>query len=239
MEKEMFQMITKKDLHTHTIASGHATTDTIADLAAAAAAKGVTLLGISDHGPATAGSAGLSYFRSLGLAPRRRSGIELRYGAEANLLDFDGRLDLPDELLGTLDYCIISMHRPIFTSGTERENTLAYQRAMEHPQVKIIGHCDDGRFPVDYRALIRTAMEYKVVPELNNVSLRPDSYRKNCRANALRMLRECASLGCPVVLSSDSHGKTHVADVTECWLLLQESHFPQELIINPAFPANS
>ena len=45
----------KFDIHTHTIASGHATTATITDMAKAEAARNLKLLGISDHGPATAG----------------------------------------------------------------------------------------------------------------------------------------------------------------------------------------
>lgn len=224
---------TDTDLHTHTIASGHATTDTIALLAKAAFLRGMKCLGISDHGPASMGSAGLSYFRSLSLSPGERAGVELLYGVEANILDFSGSLDIPDSLLQTLDYGIISMHRPIYTSGSVRENTLAYQKAMTHPRIKIIGHCDDSRFPVDYAELVRTALEYRVVPEINNVSLLPDSYRKNCRSNAIRLLSECESQGCPVVLSSDSHGHLHIGDVTESWKLILETGFPAELVINP------
>ena len=41
------------DMHTHSIASGHGTSRTIADMAKAAAAKGIQVLGITDHGPAT------------------------------------------------------------------------------------------------------------------------------------------------------------------------------------------
>ena len=43
------------DIHTHTIASGHASTATITDMAKAAASRNLKLLGISDHGPATLG----------------------------------------------------------------------------------------------------------------------------------------------------------------------------------------
>lgn len=225
-------LIAKSDLHTHTIASGHGTTDTISDLAKAASVRGLTLLGISDHGPASAGSAGLSYFRSLALAPENRLGIRICYGAEANIINNRGDLDIPDELLQLLDYCIISMHRPIYTSGSIQENTLAYQRAMEHPKVRIIGHCDDSRFPVDYSSLIRSAMNLNILPELNNVSLLPDSYRRNCRTNSIHLLRECERQCCPLLLSSDSHGKKHVGDVAEARKLVQEISFPAELILN-------
>lgn len=220
----------KIDLHTHTCASGHGTSDRITDLAKEAAIRRMEILGISDHGPATMGSAGLSYFRSLLLCEKNRFGIRILYGAEANILDAEGHLDIPDEILGRLDYCIISTHRPIYTSGSAVENTRAYIRAMHHPNIKIIGHCDDSRFPVDYGELLSAALSMGVLPELNNISLLPDSYRQGCRANATIMLRTCEALSCPVILSSDSHGREHVGDVAEALKLLRELDFPKQLV---------
>ncbi len=222
----------RTDLHTHTCASGHGTDDRIADLAMEASRLGMEVLGISDHGPASPGSASLSYFRGLSLCERRRFGISLRYGAEANILDPDGNLDIPDEILRTLDYCIVSMHRPIYTPGSAAENTKAFLKAMRHPNVRIIGHCDDSRFPVDYRELVRAARALGIAPELNNTSLRPDSYRKDCRQNAAMLLKECASAGCPVILSSDSHGREHIGDVSEALRLVRELGFSRDLLLN-------
>lgn len=222
----------RTDLHTHTCASGHGTNDKITDLAKEAAKRKMLVLGISDHGPASQGSAGLSYFRGLPLGERHRFGVSLYYGVEANILDSDGNLDVPDDILRTLDFCIISMHRPIYASGSETENTKAYIRAMRHPNVQIIGHCDDSRFPVDYRELVKAAQAFGVLPELNNVSLLPDSYRKNCRENATRLLKECASLSCPILLSSDSHGRGHIGEAAEALKLVQETGFPDHLLKN-------
>lgn len=224
----------KTDLHTHTCASGHGTRDSITDLAKEAAKRQMEVLGISDHGPASPGSAGLSYFRGLALGERRRFGVRVRYGAEANILDGDGRLDIPDDILENLDYCIVSMHRPVYTSGSAAENTKAYIRAMHHPNVKIIGHCDDSRFPVDYRELVRAALSLGVSPELNNVSLLPDSYRMDCRANAVWLLQACQALSCPIVLSSDSHGRRHIGQVDMAAALIAEVGFPHRLIISCA-----
>ena len=98
------------DIHTHSIASGHGTNATISNMAKAASRRGLRLLGITDHGPATLAAGTPSYFRSLTYSPRKRFGIELLYGAELNILDTDGRLDLEDSLLDRLDYAIASMH---------------------------------------------------------------------------------------------------------------------------------
>lgn len=222
----------KADLHTHTCASGHGTSDRITDMAKEAAKRHMELLGISDHGPASMGSADLSYFRSLILCERTRFGVELHYGVEANILDTNGTLDIPDDILKNLDFCIISMHRPIYTSGSIAENTRAYIRAMRHKKVRFIGHCDDSRFPVDYRELVEAALSAGVLPELNNVSLLPDSYRRDCRTNAAKLLDTCAVLSCPVILSSDSHGHEHIGEVTEALKLIKEVGFPETLIRN-------
>ena len=136
------------DMHTHTIASGHGTSCTIADMAKKAHEKGLTLLGITDHGPGTLGAGTPSYFRSLAHAPRKRCGIRVCYGVELNITDFSGNLDLEDEILEGLDYAIASMHRPNLRPGGQTANTLAYIQAMKHPAVRMIGHCDDVKYPI-------------------------------------------------------------------------------------------
>ena len=126
------------DIHTHSIASGHGTTCTISDMAKAASKKGLKLLGISDHGPGTLASGTSSYFRSLPFYPRKR-----------------------------FDYAIISMHRQNYRSGSVSQNTEAYINAIKHPAVKILGHCDDTHFPVDYETLARAALRENVIFEIN------------------------------------------------------------------------
>ena len=169
------------DIHTHTIASGHGSTATITDMAKAAAAHNLKMLGITDHGPATLGGGRVSYFRSLAHAQKKRLGIEMLYGAEVNILDNKGKLDLNDTILEKLDYAIASIHKPVKKPGTIEENTAAYIAAMQNPNVRIIGHCDDVKYPVDYLAIVKAAMKYDVLLEINNSSLSPDGYRGDTR----------------------------------------------------------
>lgn len=96
------------DIHTHSIASGHGTCATMTDMAKAANAAGLKMLGISDHGPKTLGGGRISYFRSLAFAQPKRLGVRMLYGAEVNILDQEGKLDLDDEILESLDYVIAS-----------------------------------------------------------------------------------------------------------------------------------
>lgn len=147
------------DMHTHSIASGHGTSCTISDMARKAAERGLKLLGITDHGPATLAAGTPSYFRSLSFSPKRRFGVELLYGVELNIMDTRGKIDLDTELLDRLDYAIVSMHAQNYRPGTEEENTAAFLNAMKIPAVKILGHCDNPQYPLDYNTLIRGAKD--------------------------------------------------------------------------------
>lgn len=218
------------DIHTHSIASGHGTCDTITDMARAAAGRSLEVLGISDHGPGTAGAGSGSYFRNLRLAPHSRFGVSLLYGAELNILNENGDVDLEDSVIASLDYALISMHPPVFTAKTSC--TKAYINAMKHPGVRFLGHPDDGRFPVDYGQLLSACAEYHVYPEINNASLMPDAYRCGGHENSMKILSLCQKMHLPVLLSSDSHGKGHVGDMKFILPLLEKCNFPAELVIN-------
>lgn len=224
------------DMHTHSIASGHGTSCTISHMAKSAAAKGLKLLGITDHGPATLASGTPSYFRSLTFSPRKRFGVDLLYGIELNILDKDGHVDLEEELLSKLDYAIASMHAQNYHSGTREENTQACLNVMKNPYVKILGHCDNPRFPVDYEALAACAKDAGVIFEINEASLAPYGYRGDTTANNREILRCCVRYQVPILLSSDSHGAEHIGDFTCASEFVHEAMFPESLILNNQIP---
>ena len=220
------------DLHTHSVSSGHGSTDTINDMAKAAAKRGIQILGISEHGPATAGSVKPNYFRSLKLADRYRFGVHMLYGAEVNIITPAGALDLEDDVLTCLDYALVSIHPPTLTPYEHRDLTHAYVNAMEHPNIRFLGHIDDARFPVDFERLLAIAKEKGVYPEINNGSLMPDAYRKGGQENCRKILNICKKINLPVLLSSDSHGVKNIGNMEYSYPLLKECDFPMHLIIN-------
>ena len=124
------------------------------------------------------------------------------------------------------------MHRPIFKSGTADENTRAYIKAMENPNVNIIGHCDNEKFPVDYFALFRAAMENHVLLEINNSSLSPNGYRGDTTYADLLILNLSKHFNYPVLFSSDSHGTEHVGDFQYAEALARKADIPEDLILN-------
>ena len=137
----------KLDLHTHTIASIHAYS-TLTEMIQAAANRGLELFGCSDHGPAMPGSLGGQYFINFKVIPRELFGVRILMGAELNILDPSGAIDLSEQTLAKLDYTVASIHGPCYSGKTVSENTSAYLGAIENPYVRIIGHPDDGRFPL-------------------------------------------------------------------------------------------
>ena len=146
-------MIDLLDLHTHTIASGHAY-NTLYEMAQAAADKGLSLYGCSEHPPAMPGSCHAFYFSNFKVLPRVIRGVPVLMGTELNILDYTGRVDLEDHYLLKTDYAIASLHTPcIDNHGTREDYTKAYLGAIKHPLIHIIGHPDDSRLPADWDAV--------------------------------------------------------------------------------------
>lgn len=219
------------DTHTHTLASGHAYS-TMNEMIQAAKDKGLKYLGITEHAPKMPGTCHIFYFENLKVVPRQYGDLTLLLGAEANILDTDGTLDLYDELLNRLDIIIASLHNPCYQKGTATENTNAYLGAMKNPKVAIIGHPDDGRIPVDYEVLVREAKKHHVALEVNNSSLSPNSFRPNARENAMTYLSLCKEQGVPIIYGSDAHVCYDVANFSFAKEVTDAVAFPKELIIN-------
>ena len=219
------------DTHTHTFASGHSYS-TIREMAHAASEKGLQLLGITEHSPKMPGSCHEFYFQNLKVVDRQMCGVELLLGAELNILDSDGRVDLPDQLLSKLDITIASLHIPCMTPGTKEENTRAYINAIKNPLINIIGHPDDRRYPVDYKELVLAAKEYHTLIELNNSSLTEGGARTNARPLDIEILGLCKEYEVPVVVGSDAHIDHAVGNHDKAEALLREVEFPESLIVN-------
>ena len=99
------------DTHAHTTASGHAYS-TIREMAAAGASKGLKALALTEHAPKMPGTCQIFYFQNLDVVPREMCGIQMLFGAELNIMDPDGTLDLPEKVCKDLDIIIASIHPP-------------------------------------------------------------------------------------------------------------------------------
>lgn len=219
------------DLHTHTLASGHAYS-TVNEMAKAAAGKGLNLLGITEHAPDMPGTCGIFYFQNLKVIPRKKFGIDLMFGSELNIIDYKGNVDMDVQIMKNLDITVASLHRPCIAPGTMENNTLAVIGAIKNPYINIIGHPDDGNYPLDYEAVVQASKEYHTLLEVNNASLDPKGFRLNTRENDTMMLKLCKKYGVPIVVSSDSHIADDVGEFPYALEVLRDVEFPEELIVN-------
>ena len=220
------------DLHTHTVACGHAYS-TLTENMMEAHKKGLKVYGVSEHAPMMPGGAHIYFFHNIKkVVPQYYEDVLILKGAEANILNLEGKLDLEEGSLKRLDYIIASLHVPVLKSGTKEENTDCLIKTMQNPYVTIIAHPDDSRFPLDYERLVLASKEYGVLLEVNNSSLNPLASRVGGRENILEYLKLCKKYQVPIILGTDSHYHPQVGDFSESVKLLEEVGFPEDLVAN-------
>lgn len=225
----------KLDVHTHTVMSGHAYS-TLQEMVGAAQQKNLDILGITEHAPGIPGTCNSIYFRNLHVVPRRFGNLRLLLGAELNILDTKGTLDLDEYYYKMLDIRIAGIHLLCWEGGTVEENTQGMINAIRNPWTQIISHPGDGTAELLFEPIVLAAKESKTLLEINNSSLNPNRNKETALRNNLEILRLCKRYEVPVVLSSDAHISYAIADYSFIWPLLQETEFPDQLIMN-YFPA--
>ena len=219
------------DVHTHTIMSGHAYSS-LQEMVTAAQQKGLDILGITEHAPGIPGTCDPIYFRNLHVVPRQMGSLRLLLGAELNILDTKGTLDLDESYYKRLDIRIAGIHLLCWEGGTIEENTDGMLAAIRNPWTQIISHPGDGTAELLFEPIVLAAKETKTLLEINNSSLNPNRKKDSALVNNLEILRLCKRYEVPIILGSDAHISFDIADYGFIWPLLAETEFPDELIVN-------
>ncbi|MBU3159169.1 phosphatase [Clostridium frigoris] len=218
------------DLHTHTIVSGHAYS-TLIENAKYASEIGLKILGTTDHGPNMPGAPDLWYFGNFKVLPRELFGVKMLYGCEANIIDYEGNLDIPVEIQNGLDIMIISMHEPLMEGGKSADlNTATILKAMDNPYVNILGHIGNPKFPIHEEEIIKKAKEKNILIELNNSSF--VSSRLGSDKNCTKIVKLCKKFGVRIIVNSDAHFCYSIANFIAVEKILTEILMPEELVIN-------
>ena len=219
------------DLHTHTLASGHAY-NTILEMAKAASELNLDILGITEHARSMPGTCEDIYFGNLKTVERQLYDVEVLLGVELNLIDYDGKVDMELHLLKQMDIAIASFHTPCIHPGTIEENTNCLVQACKNPYINVLGHPDDSTYPLDYETVIKAAKDTQTLVEINNSSISPQGFRKNAAANDVTILKLCRQYNVPIVIGSDAHFMTKVGAHQYAMKILDETGFPKELVYN-------
>jgi len=200
------------DLHTHTIASGHAFS-TVTELAVAASAKGVELIAVTDHGPSVPQGAHPWYFWNFKVVPSVLNGVRILKGCEANpSLTEDNGIDLPDLILEKLDFVAVGFHPMTgFDERDRTKNTEVLLKVMANPLVDMISHPgNEDEFPVELDAVVEAAVRNNVILELNDHSFAPTSARSGSATREREFAEAAFSAGAPIAIGSDAHYALHV-----------------------------
>ncbi|MCD8310520.1 MAG: phosphatase [Prevotellaceae bacterium] len=224
-------MKTVLDVHTHTIASGHAFS-TLSEMIAEARRQGLQLLGVTEHAPSIPGTCNKIYFRNIHIVPRHYGALRLLMGAEINILNTHGDLDLDDEYMARLELRIAGIHGVCYQSGTAEENTEGLIRVIRDKRIHIISHPGDGTAQLLFEPVVLAAKEAHTLLEINSSSMRPARHFGHARENNLELLRLCKQHDVPVILGSDAHIACDISNYEHAWPLLHETEFPEALIVN-------
>lgn len=218
------------DVHTHTIVSGHAYS-TLLENAKYASEIGLELLGTTDHGPSMPGAPHEWYFGNLKVLPRELFGVTMLYGCEANIVDYEGNLDLTVDMQKNLDILIASIHEPIMKANKNPDlNTTALLKAMDNPNVHILGHSGNPKFPIHEEEIVKKAKEKNILIEINNSSF--ISSRIGSEKNCSKIASLCKEHGVKIILNSDSHFAYRIGGFDAAIKVLKQINMPEELIIN-------
>jgi DNA polymerase (family 10) len=192
------------DLHCHTTWSdGKAS---VLEMATAARDLGYEYLAVCDHTPNVRVVPGLDaddlrrQGEEIAAANEELAPFRILRGTECDIRA-DGELDLPDDVLGELDWVQLSLHAG--QRGARADLTRKVTDAMRHPAVRCLSH-PKGRLinhrpenALDLQRVFEVALETGVVVEVNGLPDRLDLSGKH--------VRSAVDAGVPIVVSTDAH----------------------------------
>jgi putative hydrolase len=222
------------DLHTHSIASGHAYS-TITENVRAASLRGLELIAITDHGPSVPEGAHPWYFWNLKMVPSVLNGVRVLKGCEANVSpDSDNGIDLPDLILEGLDFVAVGFHPTTgFDVPDRMRNTEVLLEVMANPLVDQITHPgNEDEFPLDLDAIVGAALRYNVILELNDHSFDPHSSRVVSTGREREFAAAALAAGATVSIGSDAHYALHVGRFDTALAVAEELGFSADRIVN-------
>lgn len=198
------------DLHMHTTATdGKAS---LAEMIAAAQARGLKYIAITDHSKRVSMARGLDAKRALeqwAEIDELRKDLDPSFtvlkGIECDILE-KGGMDLPDDVLAQADWVIASIHY-----GQQQSRAEITQRmlgAIENKWVSMVAH-PTGRivnhrkpYEVDFEAVFKACKKHGKLLELNASPDRLDLNDVDCAA--------AKAHGIPIVINTDAHSTSQL-----------------------------
>ena len=241
------------DPHTHTLASRHAYS-TIVECVDAAQARGLELLGSTDHFSRMIATSldlrDFQHFQNFDVWPRQVGGVTVLHGAEVDIVDLEGNLfghdvrvehsitgrplehprTLKDLVFSHIDYAIASVHDRTFANAASIAQTTAmYVGALLDPKVMALGHIGRSGLNFDLDEVLVCARDNHKLIEINEHSFK-GNYGAVCHERCREVAVRAAELGCSIMCGTDAHIAYDVGEFTSTRRLLDEIAFPIELM---------
>jgi histidinol phosphatase-like PHP family hydrolase len=186
--------------------------DTLEVMAEAALARGYEYFGITDHSQSAHYAGGLST-EQIEEQQREIARLNRTYGGRFRLfkgiesdIRADGSLDYPDEVLGTFDFVVASVHgRFKLSREAQTERVL---RAIANPYPTILGHMTGRQllrrpgYEIDIPRVLARAAAHGVAVEINANPWRLDL--------GWRWHQEALRLGCMMSINPDAHSTDEI-----------------------------
>lgn len=237
------------DYHTHTIYS-HGL-GTIEENVKEGLKKGLKEIAICDHGPGHK----IYGVKKEELFKMRREidylndkyakeGIKILLGVEANLISYDGSIDVDDEILEILDILLLGYHygsmpktfndfyklyfynffskyNKKMKDKIKKKNTEAFIKAINKYPVNIITH-PDAKIKLDIKELSKAASQVNTALEIN-------AHHGELSVENLRLALE---EDVKFYINSDAHDPLDVGEVEKGIKIAVEANVPKDRIIN-------
>lgn len=224
------------DAHVHTVLSGHAHS-TVLECIEFASKAGLEAIVIADHSGVIQGGPKLNIgFDTYLQFPREYAGVHIFRGAETNIVDYTGKIDLFEPHLSNMDFLIASFHEIALRPGDKAQNTTALLGALNNPWIDLIGHPGNPKYPIDCEAIVREAARLGKLLEVNNHSFSGNARRGSPEVCA-QIISLCKRHGVRICVSSDAHICFRVGGFDLAMQALQAQGFPDELVVTRNLPA--
>ncbi len=216
------------DTHTHTVLSGHSFS-TLMENARYASEIGLEGLVNTEHGPALV-NAGPEFCLSVQrTVPEELFGVRVYRGIEANIMDYEGEIDIGRKYLKMTEFVIASMHDIAIIPANREKHLAGYESVLKNPYVDIIGHPGTPAFDMDREAFVKAVRRENKLVEVNNHSFK---FRPGSVERCVEIVRLCIRYDVRIAVSSDAHFCTAVGGFENALKMLRENAFPPELVVN-------
>lgn len=224
----------KIDLHLHTITSLHAY-NTIYEYILHAKKLKMKIIGICDHGPNINSTLTDNiYFQTMHRMPKKIDGIRVLKGAEANILNTKGEIDINEKAMSRLDFVAANIHLNTgYKDSGKEKNTQAMINAIKSGKINIITHPEDIKIgDADKARIYEAACKNNVMLEINLSHLSPNEFNGKTIEKYKAIIDAAKKYNKKVIIGSDAHCIWEMADDSNLKKIQKQIGLSEKMIIN-------